>query len=316
MYRFFIILLLIIIFYKLFKQEIKDYDYYRLCNIHLKETPYEELIKIYNSDNTNKLTPTMYNTKKNNKYNYGVMAIFKNESMNLKVWIEHYLWQGVDHFYLINNNSTDDYMKILKPYIQQGIVTLYNIPIKYIQVEAYRYVFKQEQLDNNLQWLIIADLDEFWYCPNSKLSIELSNNLDKKYILCNWLMFGTYVRKHPVDIRLQSIHREPNYNQNTKWIIQPKYFTCDNLWIHTMLNTTIEPTFMNDNFKLNHYPLQSLEFYQLVKMTRGDGDNPEADKMRNMEYFDKYNENTNYLDDQLKTMILIDKEHLHKIFKN
>jgi hypothetical protein len=51
-------------------------------------------------------------------------------------------------------------------------------------------------------------------------------------------------------------------------------------------------------------------------MTRGDGDNPEADKMRNMEYFDKYNENTNYLDDQLKTMILIDKEHLHKIFKN
>lgn len=37
------------------------------------------------------------------------LAIFKNEAMNLKEWLDHHLWQGVEHFYLINNGSEDDY---------------------------------------------------------------------------------------------------------------------------------------------------------------------------------------------------------------
>ena len=37
----------------------------------------------------------------------GLMAIFKNESMGIREWIEHYVWQGVDKILLINNNSTD-----------------------------------------------------------------------------------------------------------------------------------------------------------------------------------------------------------------
>ena len=45
-----------------------------------------------------------------------VLAIFKNEGMNIKEWIEHYIWQGIEHFYLINNDSTDNYKKILLPY--------------------------------------------------------------------------------------------------------------------------------------------------------------------------------------------------------
>ena len=42
-------------------------------------------------------------------------AIFKNESHILKEWILHYLEEGVEHFYLIDNGSTDDY----KPIIEQ-----------------------------------------------------------------------------------------------------------------------------------------------------------------------------------------------------
>jgi len=55
------------------------------------------------------------------EYNVSVIAIFKNETMNLKMWLEHYLWQGVDHFFLIDNGSTDDPHKILQPYIDRGI---------------------------------------------------------------------------------------------------------------------------------------------------------------------------------------------------
>jgi glycosyltransferase involved in cell wall biosynthesis len=50
-------------------------------------------------------------------YYLSVLSIFKNETMNLKIWIEHYLWQGVEHFYLIDNGSDDNPLNILQEYI-------------------------------------------------------------------------------------------------------------------------------------------------------------------------------------------------------
>jgi hypothetical protein len=42
------------------------------------------------------------------KYYLSVGAIFKNESMILKEWIEHYLHHGFEHIYLINENLCID----------------------------------------------------------------------------------------------------------------------------------------------------------------------------------------------------------------
>src|SRR5690348_9778161 len=61
------------------------------------------------------------------KYYLSIGAIFKNESHILGEWISHYLYHGVEHFYLINDESNDEYMKILQPYINKDIVTLYNV---------------------------------------------------------------------------------------------------------------------------------------------------------------------------------------------
>lgn len=41
-------------------------------------------------------------------YFLSLLAIFKNEETSLSLWIEHYCWMGVDHFYLIDNGSTDN----------------------------------------------------------------------------------------------------------------------------------------------------------------------------------------------------------------
>ena len=32
----------------------------------------------------------------------------------MKEWLEHYINEGVEHFYLIDNGSDDEYMKILE----------------------------------------------------------------------------------------------------------------------------------------------------------------------------------------------------------
>ena len=63
---------------------------------------------------------------KNNKKLYGISicAIFKDESIYLKEWIEFHLLIWIEHFYLYNNFSKDSYLEVLKPYIEKNIVTL------------------------------------------------------------------------------------------------------------------------------------------------------------------------------------------------
>ena len=58
-----------------------------------------------------------------------VLAAFKNEAPYLKEWIEFHLMVGFEKFFLYQNNSTDDYMSVLRPYIDSGVVDLTEWPL-------------------------------------------------------------------------------------------------------------------------------------------------------------------------------------------
>jgi hypothetical protein len=58
------------------------------------------------------------------KHYLSVCAIFRDEGPYLREWIEFHRLQGVEHFYLYDNLSTDDGPEILAPYVETGIVTL------------------------------------------------------------------------------------------------------------------------------------------------------------------------------------------------
>ena len=60
-----------------------------------------------------------------------VVGIFKNEADILPEWLEHHLWQGVEHFFLIDNNSTDDWQGAVAPFAKH--VSVRNDPIPYQQ---------------------------------------------------------------------------------------------------------------------------------------------------------------------------------------
>ena len=45
---------------------------------------------------------------------FTIGAVFKNEAHIMKEWIDHYLFHGVDHIYLINDNSNDKFLDILQ----------------------------------------------------------------------------------------------------------------------------------------------------------------------------------------------------------
>lgn len=134
----------------------------------------------------------LYKTSiKEKKYNVSICAIFKNEAPYLKEWIEFNNIVGVDHFYMYNNNSEDDYEVILEPYIKNGLVTLIDWPQNQKQMECYQTCIKD--FAEETKWLGFIDIDEF-IVPKSTDSIyEFLKAFENKAGAVNlyWKLFGT-----------------------------------------------------------------------------------------------------------------------------
>jgi hypothetical protein len=233
-----------------------------------------------------------------------ILAIMKNEAMNLKLWIDHYIWQGVEHFYIIDNNSDDKSIQIIEDLIKDEYpITLYKLFEQYKQVEHYKYVYDKENLQEKTKWLIVADLDEFFYCNNSKISNELKKYENYDYISSKWRIFGSNnCIEHPKDIRISLTKRVKELHYLGKYIFQTKNIHSSSLQVHELIHEYNNKINLSKIFRLNHYPIQSKEFFEKVKMTRGAADR--VDNVRNWDYFDNYNKNTDYEDNDLKHMIL------------
>lgn len=124
------------------------------------------------------------------KYNVVICGMFKDEAPFLKEWIEYHLIIGIDHLYLYNNNSTDNYAEILEPYINQKIITLIDWPYDHSQMECYKHF--HDTYRHETMWYTYLDIDEF-FCLRDNITIMdwLQNHKHYPVIFVNWLMFGT-----------------------------------------------------------------------------------------------------------------------------
>lgn len=244
-------------------------------------------------------------------YFLSVLAIFKDEESSLKLWLEHYLWMGVDHFYLIDNGSTDDSRKVLAPYEKKGIVSVFLLPGRHKQTEHYRHVY-DKAIKTQSVWVLVADLDEFWYVKGSTIKKELEAYPYYHVIFSKWRMFGSDgLLTQPDDIRVSITHRVRLLNPNTKCIFQTKYIQSSQVGLHTIEG---EPNQMDgsDIFRLNHYPIQSWEYFQKVKMSRGDASSSSVDNIRDEKYFQKYDKDTTFKDVDLQQMVLQQQQQYRK----
>lgn len=125
------------------------------------------------------------------RYNVSICAIFKNEAPYLREWLEFNHLVGVEHFYLYNNNSEDDYEAVLRPYIKSGLVTLIDWPHNQKQMECYQTCIKDYA--GETKWLGFIDIDEF-IVPKSTDSIyEFLKPFERNAGAVNiyWKLFGT-----------------------------------------------------------------------------------------------------------------------------
>jgi hypothetical protein len=238
----------------------------------------------------------------------GVLAIMKNEALNLREWIAHYLWQGVDRIFLIDNGSTDGGPDSLRADLSQGRLELFSRPEPHRQCAHYHSVFVEARIWEKVEWLIMADLDEFWYSPGSNLANTLSDVRDLDLVYANWRIFGSSGHQnHPPSVRRNFIHRHPQLggHVNTKWICRTDAITdTRQLDIHKVRGIDSSRVVSdNERFHLNHYPIQSLEYFTKVKMPRGDASSPQYDNVRTSEYFRSYDEPATQVDRTLADML-------------
>jgi len=246
------------------------------------------------------------------KYYLSVLAQFKNETFNLKLWLDHHLWQGVQHFYLIDNNSNDNPLSILQEYIDKGIVSYFYRPKKFSQVENYREIFGK-YIWFKSYWLAVIDLDEFLFGTDQRFVKKIKNLEYFNVIYCNWFVYGTSgCINQPDDIRISNIHRMQTMDPiNTKYIFKTRSIVHPSqLWIHWLLypmsNIPIKSgaKIRNANklLRLNHYVCQSQEFFFKVKSRRGDATQPGNKWTKEM--FDAHNLPATFLDETLKNIVL------------
>lgn len=229
------------------------------------------------------------------QYELAVTAIFQNESRFMKEWIEFHRAVGVEHFYLYNNLSEDDYLAVLKPYIDAGIVSLYEWPhlskneanFTRLQTEAYNDALKHAR--GVAHWLAIIDLDEFVFSPTQPDLREFLKEFEPFGGVCpNWQLYGTSgVYEIPEDKLMIEclVKKAPQKywrNFQIKSIVQPlKVLTCGNVHFVTYLHPHFQVTELHQRFfgmkspyvsvsriRINHYWTRDEKFFYEQKMPR------------------------------------------------
>lgn len=232
-------------------------------------------------------------------YEFGICTVFKNDSRFLKEWIEYHRLVGVDHFWLYNNDSSDNYKEVLAPYIYSGLVELIDWPSSSQipdNVWHYTYIVQTGAFNDaiqrsreNTKWLAIIDSDEFL------VPVKENSILDtmEKYFphvsgLCvNWQMYGTSNIKEIQSNELmieKLIYKAPvNFEKNFlyKSIVKPKeVISCSNphfmnyTYPHYHVNANgdrmhIEnPGVYIDKIRINHYWTRDEKFLYDQKIPR------------------------------------------------
>lgn len=230
------------------------------------------------------------------KYYLSIGAIFRNEARFLKEWIEYHSMMGVEHFYLFNNLSEDQYREVLNPYIEKGVVELIDWPYQgknhkewnKIQCAAYSDLIKNK--GSETFWLAIIDTDEF-ILPIEKKNLVLFLKDYEGYsgIGINWQLYGTsgvkqiakdktligsLTKKAPQDFQNNKFVKSIIQPQKVKKITQPHFCRYKKPYFHVTENKvpfpkkSLTPTVSINKIRINHYTYRDEDFFYGEKRRR------------------------------------------------
>jgi hypothetical protein len=278
-------------------------------------------------------TPTAVTAQQQRmEYALTVISMFKMEKMSLRSWVQHHIYEGVDHFILIDNNERgNDEACELKAYVESGIVTLVRDHSRHSQAALLNQYLSP--FLSRTKWVLSIDMDEYVYARNvgkhgglTIAQVLESVPAEVHVILLPWKVYIAPYSVHVGDVsRAITERRHMGANCNVKWVGRGSSVAKANIHMPTIResllpgNCTVrlpdmsclvvpeknpiitcprEPM-LNFPLHVNHYQTQSREYFFLSKMHRGAADNPAHENVRNWDYFDGANSNDTIEDAEL-----------------
>lgn len=222
----------------------------------------------------------------------------------------------------MDDGSTDRVKDVLNPFIEKELITMMpsspkTIPFR--QTGIYKKSYAEIVSSNDTKWLAIIDLDEFIYAPKVvDIRTVLREHEDLALVGLNWVWFGSsslveqpqgvvqsFLRRADMDtskypefiehykIMAPSRH---HYNDWQKYIINTDH-DVDNIDIHSVVIEGIADNLSYNRYPedppllLNHYSVQSRDFFLKNKAARGDVNNWAMEDSKNLQRFRVYDIN-------------------------
>lgn len=225
-----------------------------------------------------------------------VCAVFNDEALYLKEWIEYHKLIGVERFILYNNDSADDFITILQPYIDQGVVELIDWPSalknrSHLEDQKKAYKDCVIRYKNQTYWLAVIDIDEFIVPVKHENLADFLKQYDHDPNLgsyqVNWQLFGTsHLEQIPHDkLLIESlIYKAPwdycdseHSNLFVKSIIRPHGVRRMDIHSAVLKNGYYCLPFLTasntqkvkiDEIRINHYWTRSRDYFFNFKLAR------------------------------------------------
>ena len=238
-------------------------------------------------------------------YELGIGSMFRNEAPYLKEWIEYHRMVGVDHFWLYDNSSSDNWRPVLQPYIDEGLVEVFDWPrpeessYASYQVDSFRDAIRRAV--GVARWIALIDIDEFILPLTEKTVPDCLNAhfSDVSAVYVSWRCYGTggvtVPEGDPILCKLTACSEitHPN-NVIGKSIVKPETIDLKLIWYNhnfplltgvyvdgdhkqMRFNGTDLPTDGHHHsryMRINHYSLRDENFYwnnRLAKALNGFG---------------------------------------------
>ena len=219
------------------------------------------------------------------KYYLSLCCIIKNEKY-LEEFIMYHHIQGVEHFYIYDNESSPSIKNRLNSFYFKKLCTIIDFPGKYQQMPAYKHFLNN--FKNDTKWVCIIDGDEYILGKKHNSIRDIVMQYENYHcIAINWVMFGSSFYENIQDGFLTDMYRYCSNTQDkhiknliqTQYIediINPHYITMKDKSKYVNLNCNIiEGPFNYEETthiaQINHYLMQSTED-RLIKYNRGNAD--------------------------------------------
>lgn len=219
-------------------------------------------------------------------FKLAALTMFKNEGHIINEWLRvNNTVGGIEHFYLIDNESTDEYTidEDLKDkvtiYIEPGLVKRYTA---HSQEAVYEKHYPK--MRHTTEWVIVMDMDEFLYHRGKTTVLKELDNLPpqvRSLSVC-WLEYlgdgllmdpqckvHTYQLCHPEHLILSDAKSELAGKMISRTSTTNKVHTHHSFGSGRGITQKMRPS--DDKICINHYRFQAYEYNLGIKELRGGG---------------------------------------------